>query len=215
MSTECYMCENVAVSVEHIPAKCFFPANKRKNLLTVPSCKEHNEDTTLDDEYIRNIISMAKGNNQVAVDLFKDKGIRSLGKSPRLSKLIAKNPGIMNWVKDDDRTKTMTYAIDRNRFDKTMRKIAYGLYFHTFKRRWNCFLQISTRHFVKENNEPDDISPILYGHVLLQETIKTYGNNPDVFQYGFLNFQKSDRQILLIKFYEFFEVWVIPGQVIE
>ncbi len=192
-ATKCYMCENESISFEHIPAKCFFPSDKRKNLLTVPSCKVHNENTTLDDEYIRNIISMAKGNNQVAFNHFIEKGVRSLQKSPKLSKLIAKNPRKMNWVKYNDSTQTNTYAIDRSRFDRTMQKIAFGLYFHTFKRRWNCILQVSTRHFVKENYEPDTLASIISEHELLQKTIKTNGQNPDVFQYGFMNFEPSNR----------------------
>ncbi|MGP3508673.1 hypothetical protein [Paracidovorax citrulli] len=40
----CYYCGAVATSKEHVPARCFFPKERdfRRDLFTVPSCKEHN-----------------------------------------------------------------------------------------------------------------------------------------------------------------------------
>ncbi|MCJ7519132.1 MAG: hypothetical protein MUO42_05610, partial [Anaerolineaceae bacterium] len=49
----CYMCSSPAVSKEHVPPEVFFPESKdlppdypdmRKNLVTVPSCKKHNQE---------------------------------------------------------------------------------------------------------------------------------------------------------------------------
>lgn len=62
----CYRCNNIATSVEHAPAKCFFPIEHRKNLITVPSCEQHNNETSKDDEYVRGIIVASKGNNETA-----------------------------------------------------------------------------------------------------------------------------------------------------
>ena len=53
----CYMCEELATSVEHIPPQCLFPEQKdlpdgidlRKQLLTVPSCDKHNSKKSQDD----------------------------------------------------------------------------------------------------------------------------------------------------------------------
>lgn len=56
----CYRCNNIATSVEHVPAKCFFPKEHRKNLITVPSCEQHNNETSKDDEYVRGIIVASK-----------------------------------------------------------------------------------------------------------------------------------------------------------
>jgi len=52
----CYFCGKPATSKEHAPALCFFPDSKRNNLTKVDSCYDHNEKTSLDDEYVRNII---------------------------------------------------------------------------------------------------------------------------------------------------------------
>jgi hypothetical protein len=55
----CYMCESVGTTREHSPPRCLFPeskdledrANLRKNLITVPSCADHNPRLSKDDEY--------------------------------------------------------------------------------------------------------------------------------------------------------------------
>ena len=58
MARKCYVCGREATSREHVPPRCFFPDDNRyrKQLITVRSCTEHNEDTSLDDEYVRNVI---------------------------------------------------------------------------------------------------------------------------------------------------------------
>ena len=49
----CYFpgCENHANSREHIPPQSFFPDSKKVNLMTVKSCKVHNNDKNKDDIY--------------------------------------------------------------------------------------------------------------------------------------------------------------------
>ena len=58
--TQCYMCSAESVTTEHIPPKCIFPEKKdladgrdyRRNLITVPSCADHNLHKSGDDEYL-------------------------------------------------------------------------------------------------------------------------------------------------------------------
>jgi len=55
----CYMCDALATTKEHIPPKALFLKQKdllrefslRKELITVPSCEEHNNNKSKDDEY--------------------------------------------------------------------------------------------------------------------------------------------------------------------
>ncbi len=49
----CYWCGKLATSVEHFPPKGIFPSEHRKNLLTVPSCDEHNSANSKTDERFR------------------------------------------------------------------------------------------------------------------------------------------------------------------
>ncbi|MDC5072991.1 hypothetical protein NRA08_18095, partial [Acinetobacter baumannii] len=63
LTNTCYMCDAEATTVEHVPPKCIFPESKdlssadklldfRKQLITVPSCDDHNGKKSKDDEYL-------------------------------------------------------------------------------------------------------------------------------------------------------------------
>ena len=43
----CYACERPASTIEHCPPKSFFPSGQRQDLMTVPSCEEHNIEKTV------------------------------------------------------------------------------------------------------------------------------------------------------------------------
>src|SRR6185503_5255413 len=88
---KCYMCDKPAVTREHAPPLAFFPSDLRVNLITVPSCKFHNNDNSRDVEYVRNIIVTDINSNEVARELFSKKVLPSFKRSPKLtSKTFAK-----------------------------------------------------------------------------------------------------------------------------
>ncbi len=81
----CCICQQPATSQEHAPARCFFPQGEIKGELTkVDSCTLHNEATSKDDEYVRNIIAMSIGNNEVAHSHFLKSCVKSFIRSPKL-----------------------------------------------------------------------------------------------------------------------------------
>ncbi len=64
------MCGKAATSKEHVPPQCLFPEIKdtegvdlRKDLITVPSCDEHNTKKSKDDEFLMISIAGSIGNN--------------------------------------------------------------------------------------------------------------------------------------------------------
>src|SRR6185369_1818743 len=61
----CYMCDKATVSREHAPPLGFFPEDRRVNLITVPSCKTHNNDNSDDVRYVRDIITSSIDVNEV------------------------------------------------------------------------------------------------------------------------------------------------------
>ena len=69
--SECYACFAVATDREHVPARAFFPRGMRQNLLTVPSCAEHNAKNFQDVEYVRNLIVCLEGLNVVGKRVFE------------------------------------------------------------------------------------------------------------------------------------------------
>src|SRR5687768_6194844 len=84
-SETCYMCDRPAVTREHAPPLSFFPSHLRSNLITVPSCLAHNDDNSLDVEYVRNVIVHDYNANEVARDWFDNKVERSYERSARLN----------------------------------------------------------------------------------------------------------------------------------
>ena len=62
---ECYYpgCSSPGKTKEHIPPKSFFPDSKKINLMTVKSCKLHNNEKTKDDIYVLANICLNSINN--------------------------------------------------------------------------------------------------------------------------------------------------------
>lgn len=72
--SSCYRCGAPASSREHIPPLCFFPEAKeaggrdlRRNLVTIPSCDDHNLKKSKDDEFLMASIAGIIGNNETGL----------------------------------------------------------------------------------------------------------------------------------------------------
>jgi len=80
----CYACDKPATTREHAPPSSFFPEGKRDNLITVPSCPDHNNANSKDVEYARNVITIMFGVNKIGEQHFSGKSLRSFDHSPAL-----------------------------------------------------------------------------------------------------------------------------------
>ena len=213
MDEKCYICGEDKCSVEHVPAKCFFPEESeyRKELITVPSCKMHNENTSKDDEYVRNIICMCIGNNPIAYKQFVDKVLKSFQRSPALKNQTLQNTHQI-YVKEKDEIikPTLAVQVDRERFDKVMKKMGYALYFHEYGKIWQRGLIVATEFLLESNMRPDEFGEMIQEFKPLIPPQNFDGKNPKVFQYKFLKTEKED-VILWMRFYEGFEVFVFPN----
>jgi len=204
----CYLCGKKKVSIEHSPPKCFFPKNQRKNLITVDSCKEHNEDTSLDDEYVKNILTMLIGGNSTSYKQFSEKTIKSFKRNSALLHTITekKHPIEFNGVQ------TLALEIDRNRVNIIMRKIAYALFYHKYNQRWFRKLITATTHLKTLNFENDNFAKIIENIQLKHKPIYE-GTNPKVFKFAFIQLDDNiNNQFLRMKFYDGFEMWIIPDE---
>ena len=212
MSENCYLCEEEKCSVEHVPAKCFFPeeSENRKDLITVPSCKKHNEDTSKDDEYVRNIICMSIGNNSIAYQQFIKKVLKSFEHSPALQNQTLQTTKQVFVKEQQNLQQTFAFEIDRDRFDKVMKKIGYALYYHEFGKVWQRGLIIATDFLLNSDMQQDELGELI-SNIRSELVIPVFdGKNPKVFQYKFRETETED-VILWMKFYEGFEVFVIPN----
>jgi hypothetical protein len=207
----CYICGNPKESREHVPAKCFFPEDHRNNLITVPSCKEHNEDTSEYDNYSLFIISMNIGNNQLAENKFLTSCLNALKRDEMLyRKILGKGTEVCYGG-----VKTKAFEIDREQIDFTMRKIAYGLYFNEYGKPWNRELVIMTENLKDKNLQVSGKDTVIQdnfknGLENKLSALKYKGNNPEIFQFGFLGDENNMYDMILVmKFYENFEIYAM------
>lgn len=122
--TRCAYCGESAVSVDHIPPKNLFQTN-RTGLITVPSCKAHNNDQSELDEQFRNTVaanlSRAPGKHK---ELW-EKTARGLQRRPKWRDEIFETAVHMPWSNE-----TMTVSDDVH--TPMIKRITRGLYWHHF-----------------------------------------------------------------------------------
>lgn len=214
-SDTCYICGKKACSSEHAPAKSFFPIGRRDNLIQVPSCSEHNEGTSKDDEYVRFIISAHFRNNTVGEGQSIDKSIKTLKRSPALAAALSENKIPATIINNDNsETSSLALMIDRKRFDREICKNAYAVFFHKYQRRWNRELNVFTYELFDSCGKPDIKGQFVLGKKRVLQSIgmqlRFEGGNPEVFKYAFVGAGEIDDNILVMVFYEGFEVWIFP-----
>jgi hypothetical protein len=137
------MCDAVAVGREHTPPLCFFPDGYRRNLVTVPSCDNHNSKNSKDVEYIRNVISTQHGTNEAGTQVF-EAAKRSFDYRPSLFHRTF--PELMPVQVDG--SETGAFQVDLARHRNVMKAIAYALYFHDHGRKHRGDWEIFTPSFV-------------------------------------------------------------------
>jgi hypothetical protein len=198
----CYRCGCPATSKEHVPAKAFFPKGLQQNLVTVSSCVRHNQNTSSDDEYVRNVIITCDQNNRLAYEIWKGKVKRSFIRSPKLFFRQFK-------VKHKDGS---SYLYDRLRIDNVMKKIAFGLYFHKYRSIWKSEPVPFYLHIYFDDYKSDiEIRWPSFNQVPWTDSYE--GANPNVFRYEFFdaNINGIDDRFLKITFYEGFTVLFAPN----
>ena len=189
------MCDRVATSDEHAPPRCIFPEQKdlpegvnyRKNLITVPSCDEHNTQKSKEDEYLLYILPSTIGSNEVGLNQFLTKVKRAIERKPSLSNELTKNPieVIIHDTKNNIWSKEFALGIDMARIQDALEKTARAIYFHhTNKKHYgsvsivgNFYLNF---HDVKLNSQSEDL--LKMADVLLNSEV-AHGENPEVFAY--------------------------------
>ena len=212
----CYACADPPTTNEHVPPKCLFPERKdvpegvdlRRNLITVPSCEEHNLRKSGDDEYLLHILSFNLPANRTADGQVTTKIARAMERRPALSKLLMGAQQSVLVI--DDRTReiyeTAEVALDGVRFERTLNLIALGIYFHHYRTRWKGNLRVCPEFisFPYEANA-SEISASVSAFALCAEQLFSganhYGENPDVFSYQFVHPDHEYHCLLRLSFY--------------
>jgi hypothetical protein len=213
---ECYACEAPGTTREHVPPLCLFPERKdtpdrndfRKNLITVPSCADHNASKSSDDWYLLWVLSTNVVANEVGMRQAMTKLGRGHIRRPALGSTILDSATDIMVV--DSRTGTPHESaeapLDGSRFDRILKLIALGLYRHHFHESWRGELRVHP-DFIGEMDPAQrarrdrarvdafEAATQIFAHR------QRYGDNPKVFWYQELRTDLSYPVILRMAFY--------------
>lgn len=214
----CYMCEKPAVSREHAPPLCLFPETKdvkgynfRKNLITVPSCDEHNSRKSCDDEFLMMTVVGAVGNNEVAFHHNLTKINRALRRKSQdfLGKVILKNMRSLT-VKTVEGYEFPILAgkPDLARLRSCFEHIAYGLFYHKFGYSFKGKIRVDLAFLNYTNETYNTLCQFMLKRFDLEPLrLEKEGENPAVFEYQFCAPDEYDLTIVKMTFYRGIQVF--------
>ena len=214
------MCDAAIVSREHAPPQCLFPAKNdigldlRKNLITVPSCDEHNSKKSADDEFLRAVILMAAvASSEIARNQFLGKFLRGVQRNSQAYSEFFKDRGTLSSGKQ------RALQLDRDRFDKCIDHLARALFFHTFQAKWDLPIVMASPNFYSEVTQQGPVP-----HLPSQQAIEAtkpflisepvLGENSKVFMYRLRYDQSSKTFAFAGCFYDFFEIYCMSSNAI-
>jgi hypothetical protein len=197
MPLACYMCPRPATSDEHVPPKCIFPKAKeiaggdlRKNLITVPSCDEHNTQKSADDEFLMVSLAGIVGNNSIGYRHKLGRVDRAMRRSSgRLLDKLFKSRERPIRLNGDEFMEVIWGTPDVERLHACFDRVVRGLFFHHFKARFEgkVVTLLGYLHHTEKNSA--NFTAFLKHRAALDLANKPrLGANPDVFY-----FQVTDR----------------------
>jgi len=205
------MCNSKATGREHVPPLCIFPETKdvgqdyRKNLITVPSCDEHNLKKSMDDEFLMTFITGYIKNNLVGFKQTKSKVKRALDR---------KHEGFFNSVLKDAKELTITtpdgtsFPViggrpDLERVKRCIEQISCGIYFYEFGKQFKGEQRIVFDFVTYKEDNINKLKPLFHDSFKREEDkYPTKGDNPTIFTYQII--PPNEFGIIGIKF-SFFE----------
>lgn len=192
----CYKCGRIATSREHVPPLCLFPElkdtgrlNFRKNLLTVPSCDEHNSKKSADDEFLMVAIAGVVSNNFLGYLHTQTKVSRALRRKSAgfLEKVVVRNAkSLVIEAPSGRRYPVLLGDPDIKRLYRCFEQIAVALWYHRFGVVFRGELQL-IMGFIKHDQADDNT---LINFVRSRFEVEPLaeperGDNPEVFKYLF------------------------------
>ena len=213
----CYFCGTEATTREHFPPKSLFPESNdysndmtdyRFNLMTVPSCAEHNNTRSLDDEYTAlSIIMIAKK--------CCDKFPRYIAKW--IEVLIRNNFALVKMLFDDF-PKTPLLNIDRIRVDNVIESIARAIYYHEnkYKKRLrsNCKKyspQFHSSHYLELEKDYLELEHgFIIGEIENELVSNKRGANHEIFFYQTRKDEMNRIIAIRMVFYDSVTFFVFP-----
>lgn len=213
----CFMCDQPAITRDHVPPLCFFPEEKdipkgksyRQNLITVPACKDHNIKISKDDEYIWAVIAFHWQNHPDVQEYSVKKIRRAFERNERFFHLFFGGQNKHNFFVYNGETLVAT-TLDVSRFNKITKKIAYGIYYRHFDRKWIGEVVVHPRSLAIFLSRPnaiyDEMNRVAESARPLCVFQPRYGKNPEIFYYQIAQDAPVSSPIFRLVFYGGFEV---------
>jgi len=208
------MCEKRATSREHVPQKAFFPKVgelpkgifTQKELMTVPSCDEHNTHKSMDDEYAYVVVAANADVNSV--------GATSSGK--RITRAVTRRPSFVGIFKNPfpaavNGRPTIGFEIDLPRLQRTFTQMARAVFFYHFKKKYRGKIDIVMPSVIKTaGTDLAVVNRFLAGFKEISRSffsnVPRHGENPLIFYYQIGNAKVErdgdDRLVVNMVFYE-------------
>lgn len=214
----CYFCgirlDSTNNSKEHVPPKCFFPrdSNYRKELITVPACREHNTGKSSDDEYFQQMVSINILTKEDGISDVVDKAMRGILRNRKLISQLAKKSTLVYVKRPNENLfkPTLAFNIDDIRFKKSIESISKAIYFYEFHQPFFGDIDIldECKVFLHEENSVE-LNDLLEKRREISATIfqnaEKKGENENIFYYQLLRPAPNERNYFLalkLCFYE-------------
>ncbi|KAB2518033.1 hypothetical protein F8N49_23240 [Pseudomonas sp. GXM4] len=222
----CYMCEQPATSVEHVPPKCIFPEFKdaqvdlRRKLITVPSCDDHNAKKSRDDEFLMVSIAGIIGNNSIGYEHYQGKIQRALRRTSYrlLGRVFLK--GSITRIGDENKFLDLIWGTpDYPRLVDCFTHIAYGIYRHHFQVSFDGKIKVFLGFLHSANKNQNSFKEFI-AHRAEIDLKEKHGSNQGVFYYRLAPPDQFGLSLMHLCFYENVNVYVslIPagtGQIFD
>lgn len=192
--TRCYMCDRPGTTNEHIPPRAIFPEakdvdgqNYRVDLITVPSCFEHNAAKSDDDEFLMVSLAGIIGNNSIGYRHKFTKVDRAIRRSSSrlLEKAIAKKERLIKVEPETNRFVEVIWGTpDVERLRRCFDRIVRGLHLHHFGRPLEGETRILLGYLFYSDRSAKNFSQFIVDRAELDLVDKPrYGMNQEVFYY--------------------------------
>ncbi|MEK4063258.1 MULTISPECIES: hypothetical protein [Paenibacillus] len=224
---QCYWCGKKATTREHVPPRCLFPTDKdvgehfnqsfRSELITVPSCDEHNSLKSGEDEYLMACLTARVGNNLIAYAHTQTKLRRSL----RLHRNLLEIEKNLNIIINEREVPVSIINLDVPRLSYSFEAIARALFFHEYRAQHKGKCVVASDMFLSPDASAAGSNQFIRNGIRMFEKEQGYwntpiqGKNPMVFTYQFSPLDGFGSQTLALKFYEQTNVYVCMADMIR
>lgn len=208
----CYMCDQPGTTIEHVPPRALFPERKdtggkcyRVDLITVPSCPQHNMGKSDDDEFLMVSLAGVVGNNSIGYAHHLTKVDRAMRRSA--FRLLQKAmPGKRRYGRIPlDGNKFFNVILgtpDVARLRGCFERIVRGLYLHHFKQPLNGEVRPLLGYLFHSDRSMRSFYQLVADRASIDlEGKPRHGKNQGIFYYQVTDSDENGLYLFHLRFY--------------